>query len=305
MKSKRVVTSAAVVIVCCLALAPAAQAGFYYESVTNDQAQGKRGDHQMKIKGWVDGDSSRVEFASGENEGFFADGNYLVTTDGGENVYLVNPKDETYGRFSMEELMSSLGETMKAMEQAGMGGMMKMEITDVSSEKLLEEPGGVILGRDTTHFRYKSRYTINMAVMGMKQTSTNEVIQDLWTTDELEARGFGVWLRPDRGMKTGNEGVDELLNQELGKITGFPLKLTTEMKTTNKKGKVQNSSSSMMVTLLREESVDATLFTWPDHYTEVQIVPDMKNLGAAAEEDGKKKKKKKKKGLGSLLKGGG
>jgi len=168
-----------------------------------------------------------------------------------------------------------MGQVMNMMEQ--MGGMMKMEFSDVSSEKLLEESGESILGHSTTHHRYKSRYTMTMKMMGMKQQNTTETVQDIWSTDDFDARGFGVWLRPDRRMQTGNQELDKLINQEMAKIEGFPLKMVSEMTTTNKKGKTQKSTSHTEVTVLREESIAGSHFEWPSHYTETQIIPEMQD----------------------------
>ncbi len=273
-----------------------ASAGHYYESVTLDQTEGKRGDIETKVKAWVEGDNSRVEFQSGENRGWFSAGNYLVTTDGGENVYLVNPKEETYGRFNMKEMFAALGQGMEMMEQ--MGGMMKMEFTDVSSEKLLEEPGGKILGHATTHYRYRSHYTMNLMVMGLKQRSTVDTVQDIWATDDFDARGFGMWLSSDSRIQTGNDELDELLSLEMAKIKGFPLKMTNDMTTTNKKGKQQKNTSTTEVLVLREESVSGDKFTWPSQYVEIEIIPNLDNIQT---DDGEKKEKKKGR-FGGLLK---
>jgi hypothetical protein len=257
-----------------LLAASVAAAGHYYESVTETNLAGKKKSELQKVKAWVEGDSARIEFVSGDKKGYFADGNYLVTTDAGDNVYLVNPKDETYAAFNLEEMMATVGEMMNMMEE--MGDMVKIEITDTSSEKLLEEPGGTIVGRPTTHYRYRNGYTMNMSVMGIKQQNRNDTVMDIWSTDALDARGFGVWLRPDRQMKTGHEGLDEMMAQQFGLMQGFPLKTVMETTTTNKKGKGQTSTTTMEVTVLREESVPDSRFTWPDHYTETEVLPDVK-----------------------------
>ncbi len=271
----------------CLALtASVAAAGHYYESVTENNMAGKRKSDVQKVRAWVEGDSARVEFVSGEKKGYFADGNYLVTTDAGDNVYLVNPKDETYALFNLDEMMAAVGQMMNMMEE--MGDMVKIEITDTASEKILEESGESILGHATTHYRYNSGYTMVISVMGMKRQNRSDTVMDIWSTDALDARGFGVWLRPDRQMKTGNEGLDEMMAQQFGQIQGFPLKMVMEMTMTNKKGKGETSTTTMEVTALREESVPDSQFTWPDHYTETEVVPDIEK----AMRDSKKGKKK-------------
>ncbi len=291
-----------VVTMCLLFAASMAHAGYYYESVTEGRTSGQRKGNYQKVQAWVEGDNARVEFASGEKKGWFADGNFLVTTDGGENVYLVNPGEETYAPFNLDEMMATMGEVMNMMEQTG--GMVKMEFTDATSEKLLEEPGESLLGHSTTHHRYKSGYTSSISVMGMKRESRNETVMDIWSTDALEARGFGVWLKPDRQMKTGNQGLDEMLDQKFGQIEGFPLKMVMEMTTFNKKGKPQQTmTSTTEVTVLREESVADSQFTWPEHYTETEILPDVEGMQAGQQAGEDDKKKKKKGGLSSVFGG--
>lgn len=251
-------------------VATTAQAGHYYESVTLTRGAGPNS--EQKVRGWVEGDNARVEFVTGDRSGHFAQGNYLVTTDGGENVYLVNPGDETYGAFNLDEMMAVLGQTMEMMEK--MGGMVTMEFTDASNELVLEEAGETILGHGTTHYRFKSGYTMSMGIMGMKRDTRNESTTDIWATDELDASGFGVWLRPGQQMKTGNDDIDQILGQKLQTIEGYPLKMVVES-TSAGAGNSGKTTTTMDVTTLREESVDASQFTWPDHYTEIEIIPDV------------------------------
>lgn len=274
--------------VCLLTMASAIHAGQYYEAVTSNNMDGGKTGDTVTVHSWVDGDKSRVEFKSGDRDGWMADGNYLVSVDGGENTYLVDPKEKTYARFSFEEMMAGLGQAMKAMES--MGGMVKMDFRDVSTTKISEAPGGEMMGYATTHYRYKTHYVMEMSIMGMGQTNTTDTIQDLWITDKLDARGFAMWLRPDRGMQTGNEGLDKLFNQEMGKLNGFPLKATTQTTMVDKKGKQTQSSSSTIVTVLREEAIPAGKFEWPADYTETSLIPEMDEAQEAGNDnkDGKK-----------------
>ena len=279
-----------------------ATAGHYYEAVTtSDTGQKKKRQDVMQVRAWVEGSGAKVEFLTGEKNGFFAAGSYLVTTNGGETVYLVNPKEETYGSFDMEAMMATMGQVMNMMSQTG--GMMKMEFADVSSEMLSEEAGGSVLGHDTTHYRWKTGYTMRMKMMGFKQETRTDMIQDIWSTDSLDAKGFGVWLRPDRSMRTGNEELDKLISSQATTVRGFPLKTVNVSTMTSKKGKSTQMTSTTEVTILRKESVPGSTFTWPDTYTEVEIIPEMPQgtdqQGEDAEEDGKKK------GLKGLFKPGG
>jgi hypothetical protein len=256
-----------------LVLPALAAAGHYYEAITTSDTGQKKKQDVMQVRAWVEDSNAKVEFLTGEKNGFFAAGSYLVTTDGGDTVYLVNPEEETYGSFDMEAMMATMGQVMNMMSQTG--GMMKMEFDDVSSEMLSEEAGGKVLGYDTTHYRWKTGYTMRMKMMGFKQESRTDTIQDIWSTDSLDARGFGVWLRPDRAMRTGNEEFDKLISSQATTVRGFPLKTVNVSTVTSKKGKSTQMTSTTEVTVLREESVPGSTFTWPDNYTEVEIIPEM------------------------------
>ena len=61
--------------VCLVLTASVAGAGYYYESVTDGRSPGQKKGTYQKVKAWVEGDNARIEFASGDKKGLFADGN--------------------------------------------------------------------------------------------------------------------------------------------------------------------------------------------------------------------------------------
>lgn len=296
-------------------LVPAsAMAGWYYEATTVTESDQARADDTMTVKAWVDGPSTKVEFVDGDQSGFLAAGNYMVTIDGGENLYLVDPSEQTYSPFNLGEMMNTVGAMME-----GMGEMMKMEFTDISTEKLSEGPGESILGYSTKHYQYRTAYTMNMSVMGMKQQQQVDMVQDIWITDAFDPRsGFAVWMRPDKRMDGFIEGLDELMEAEFSKVTGAPLKMVIVQNSTGsgggfmgRGGKEQTTTTTITneVTTLREESIPAGTFQVPAGYTETELIPEMGQLeamqaGEQQEEsdDGKKRKRPR---LRDLLKGDG
>lgn len=255
------------------ALNAAQAAGYYYEAVTLTDGEKKAQRSEMRIRAWVDGPKAKIEFVTADKNPFFAPGSFLVTQNAAEVVYLVNTEEQTYAEFDLEKMLGTVGSIMEQM--GGEGGMMKMEFADISSEKLLEESGGMVLGHSTTHHRYKSGYTFRMAVMGFKQESRVDMLQDVWYTNDYDAPGFGVWLRPDRRLRTGYEEFDKLLDAEWAKLEGFPLKTVVVNTTTSKKGKTMQTTSTTEVTTLREEAIPAATFEVPAGYRQVQILPEM------------------------------
>ncbi|MBN1426037.1 DUF4412 domain-containing protein, partial [Candidatus Fermentibacteria bacterium] len=231
----------------------------------------------MKVKAWADGDNGKVEFAESKND-MMGKGTYLVTTDGGKTVYLVNPKEKTYAVWDMDAMMQLAGGAM---------GVVKMTITDPKVERLLEEPGPAMLGYPTTHYKSRTSYTMSMSVMGIKSQSTTVKEQDTWATTKLPDASLGMWLR--NAPKSGNEELDKLIAAEMDVMKGVPLKTVTATTTTDtKKKKAETSTTTMEVTVLTPMDVAESNFAIPDGYKEVSLFPmgDMRrNEGEENDED--------------------
>ena len=249
------------------ATATAAGAGMYYEAVT--RGEGAKGAEMADstVKAWVDGDNAKVLFDESGNP-MMEQGSYLVTRDGGKTVYLVNPKEKTYAVWDLDAIMGMAGGAMQMAR-----GMMNMKFSEPEVEKLAEEPGGSMLGMSTTHYRYRTTYTMSMSFMGMKNQTKSEQLQDVWSTTELSEAGFGIWLRREP-PKTGDEGLDRLIATEMDKIHGVPLKSVTVMTSTDtKKGETRTTTTTTEVTKLDKVSVPSSTFEIPAGYTETQLIP--------------------------------
>lgn len=239
-----------------------ASAGLYYEAVTTTQGKGSDGMGNVKVKAWVDGKNAKVEFAESKNE-MMGKGTYLLTTDGGATIYLVNPKEKTYAVWDMAAMMQLAGGAM---------GMVKMTITDPKIERLAEEPGPALLGYPTTHYKSRTSYAMAMSVMGMKTQSSIVKDQETWATTALADPGLGIWLR--NAPASGNEQLDKLVAAEMATMKGVPLKSVTVTTTTDtKKKKAETSTTTMEVTTLQTLDIAASTFAIPDGYREEQMFP--------------------------------
>ena len=161
-------------------------------------------------------------------------GSYLITTDGGETLFLVDPEEKTYTEWDLRAMMNMVGAVME-----GMGGMFQIEISDPEVEKLLEENGETIVGLPTTHYRYRTAYTMDMKIMGMRRDPRSvEMVQDIWSTEEVADPALAVWLKREPPTM-GNTGLEKLIDTEMSKMKGFPDLKTdpTESISTGQKGK--------------------------------------------------------------------
>ena len=146
----------------------------------------------------------------------FKPGSYLLTKDAGRTLYLVDPKEKAYSRWDLEAMLAS---TFALIESAG--PLLDLEFSNASSKKLGEDDGGTLLGYPTRHYQWQSAHDMKLSVLGMKREYHIESVQDFWSTDQLGAEGFKVWLRPDR-TRTGNSGARRAAVERAGDGAGLP-----------------------------------------------------------------------------------
>lgn len=248
------------VLVFAVLAAPAA-AGVYYEARTSGEGKGSEAQNAT-IKAWASGEKAKVLFESTGNP-MMKKGDYLVTTDGGQTLYLVSPKDKTYSQWDMDAMVQMMG---------GVTEMMKMEITEGKVEKLEERPGEPVAGLPTTYYKFRTTYRQTMKFMMINQDNRVEEIHELWAAPELVEKALGVYLRKTP-PKTVSEDFNRLLALEFEKVKGIPLKSRTVTTVQDKKGAKQTTAVTMEVTKLQVTPVPESTFEIPAGYREVELLP--------------------------------
>ncbi len=247
-------------------------AGVYYTAKTT--AAGGRGAamQDMTVQAWVAGGNAKVEFEQSGNP-MMGKGMYMVTKDGGQTLYMVNPEEKSYYKWDMDSLMGMAGGMMK---------MMKLTYTDAKVEKISEEPDGLVAGVPTVHYKFRTSYTMSMSMMMMHKTTRVVKVEDVWAAPKLVEAGLGIWLRKTP-PKTNNEQLDALLKAEMGKVVGFPLKTVTVETSTDEKGKSETTTTTMEVTELRMQVVPDSTFAIPAGYKETSMMGGEKGKGGEEE----------------------
>ena len=92
----------------------------------------------------------------------------------------------------------------------GMGPLLKIQFTDLKSDKVSDEDGGLVAGLPTRHYKFHTTYTMTIKVLGMGNTANVVSDQDVWATTRLTDVGLGVWLRAEP-PRTGNAEFDKLI----------------------------------------------------------------------------------------------
>lgn len=251
-----------------LLIALPAGAGLHYKSRTYQEGQQTNKQMQMEVEGWVEGENAKILFTDSENT-YMGTGTYLLTNDGGETLYLVDPQEKTYSEWDLDAVFRFASSVMNEM-----GPLFDFEIENSKVETLLEEAGGEIAGYATTHYRFKTSYDMQMKIMGIKRAQHMESVEDVWSTDAIADPAMGVWLRK-RSTSRGDSALDELIATEMEKMKGFPLKRVDEVITTGKKGKQRSTKTITEVSELSEQDVDDDLFMLPEDYENVPLLPDL------------------------------
>jgi hypothetical protein len=275
-------TSAAATALLAILLAVQAQAGLQYTvktTVEGGKRGGDAGNQSMQMT--ADGAKARMEFLKGGP--MKAGEGYILTQDGGKTMFMVSPKEKTYMKWDMDAMMGLAG---------AMTSMMKMEVTDPKTEKLLDEAGAPILGYPTRHYKFRTSYGMSMTVMGFNSSSTIVREEEAWTTTKINTAALSAWLK--KAPKTNNESLDKLMKQQMEKMTGLPLKTIAVQTSTDKNGKTQTSTTTMEVTEVKELKPAADLFEIPKDYKETSMTGEDEDEGKGEGDDASDGKKTRK-----------
>ncbi|PIE89239.1 MAG: hypothetical protein CR997_12370 [Acidobacteria bacterium] len=232
------------------------------------------------VKSMVDGTNGKFIFQESTDSPIAATGNYLLTNDGGQTIYLVDPVNKTYSLFHISQMLKTAG-TMMNMVQ----GVVKMEFSEPEITILEEKKGKAIQGLPTDYRKSVTSYEMKMKVLGIKRVLDVKTTEESWTTKQFTDTAFSAWLRKDPAP-TGNEELDRIIRAATEQVEGYPLKLIQTNQTTTwnkKKTKVKDKTTTttvMAVTQLKQETIEPSQFVIPDTYvqSENQQPNGMSNL---------------------------
>ncbi len=207
-------------------------AGHRYKATTTAWEEGARKKQVSEVEAWVEGLNAKIVYRRVDGGApMVEEGAYLITTDGGRTVYLINPKDKTYMEYDVNQLIGAAGAIMQSMK-----GVVSMTFTDPRVKILEQGDGGVMFDMKTERTKVQTTYGMDTKVLGMRRYSDIEMIQEIWAAGELGDMALGLWLRKEP-PRTGDEGLDKIIEADIKKIKGFPLKSKTQtvIKQYNKK----------------------------------------------------------------------
>lgn len=258
------------------AATPASIGGTTYEFTIRSQSTqtGNRESVIMKGRGIFAGDNARLEIldasGTGGGEMFGSKGSYFLVVDGGKKMLLVDPAQKSYMEWDMQGMLAGMSKMMGAL-----GGLVRMEMSDVKIEAQSMGSGGVVNGYSTQHVRLIQNYTMNAKVMGRSSTSRVETTTDYYFAPDLRAlvnpfvQNSGAFTA--MGDMFNNAEYKQQMEAVQSKLTGVPVKTVARSVTTSPDGKQETSIVTTEMTGFQNSDIADATFAVPSGFQVVEM----------------------------------
>jgi hypothetical protein len=258
--------------------------GMTYEFTMKSQSTrtGNKETVTMSGRGTYAGDQARIEItdagAAGSTGMFGGKGAYFIVKGGGKEMFLVDPSQKQYMAWDMANLMGGLSKMMGAM-----GGMIKMEMSDIHIEAHDLGAGEMIQGYPTHHMRMVQNYTMIATVFGRSNKTTSTTTTDYYLSPTLRIANPFVSNSQQMAMASDMFNNPDFKTQMMAAQAkmpkgAIPLKTITTAIRTDSKGKQETTISTMEMVNIHAAKIPESAFAIPSDYTLVPM-PSM-NMSA-------------------------
>jgi hypothetical protein len=240
-------------------------AGITFTQVTKSEGGRGEGAGDSVAKIWAEGGQAKLEWDESNNP-IFTKGTYMLVNEKGEMIF-VNTEKRTYSKFDLASMTESMEQMMGAANKLGF----KMEVENPKVEKVLEEPGGEILGYPTTHYRWHTTYTMVMHLIPPMpdRRSESDSVEDVWTTTAIQLPSATTKAFTGIGGGPTMKELRKLMDAAKAKMTGFPLKSVTVSTGSHGRG---SHTMTTEVKDLKKTDIPASTFAIPADYTETDMM---------------------------------
>ncbi|MEA2462277.1 MAG: hypothetical protein QOJ98_24 [Acidobacteriota bacterium] len=200
----------------------------------------------------VDGARSRVEYIGGNT---YPPGTYVLSTDGARRLLFVDPEKKSYTEFNTSGIATALSTNN-----------LKIENFTSSVDTLPDRPK--IAGVETTHYKVAMQYDVTLTVQGIALKQHVVTTIEKWTSDQFAEIDLAFYSEP---TLTGNEALDKLIDTEMAKATGFPMRQIVTVRTSydmpvRTKLNVPNTRTitrETVITAIGQTKADPSMFVLP------------------------------------------
>lgn len=251
--------------------------GMTYEFVMKSQSTrtGNKETVTMSGRGSYAGDQAKIEIvdagAAGGTGMFGGKGTYFIVKGGGKEMFLVDPSQKQYMAWDMANLMGGLSKMMGAM-----GGMIKMEMSDIHIEAHDMGAGEMIQGYPTHHMRMVQNYTMTATVFGRSSKTTTATTTDTYLSPTLRIANPFVSNSQQMSMASDIFNNPDYKTQMMAAQArmpkgAIPLKTVTTSISTDSKGKQETTISTMEMINFHAAKIPESAFAIPSDYALVQM----------------------------------
>lgn len=261
---------------------------YEFQMKSSSTRDGNKEKITMRGRGTYAGDDARIEIleagsSTGGSEAFGGKGSYFIVKNGGKEMFLVSPKDKQYMKWDLASMMAGMGKMMNAV-----GGVVKMQMSDVHIDATDLGPGETIQGYPTHHYRMIQNYTMTASIFGRSTVTKNATTTDYYFAPSLRIANPFVSNSDQMAMSSSMDVFNnpDFKNQMMAaqaKIqkAGIPLKTVTTTVATDSKGKAETTTSTMEMINFTKANIPASVFAIPSDYQMVQM-PTMTAEGGAS-----------------------
>ncbi|MGI8509070.1 MAG: DUF4412 domain-containing protein [Gemmatimonadaceae bacterium] len=202
--------------------------------------------------------------------GFMGKGTYMILKNASRNEWIVDPAKQQYFEINVD---SAANFSMASMNL--LGGLVKMETSDVTADMQPMGPGEVIQGYSTMKYRITTNFVSKTSVLWRKSKSRNTTITDVWVAPQLAAL-YNPAVAASQGG--GSSELAQKVGAAYAKIgKGAYLRTVSQMQSTGDRA----SAMTMTMDLLniQRTRVLPSAFEVPKTYTKIDGTAALSLLG--------------------------
>lgn len=290
--SRLAIVAALPVLLAAKPLAAPIAGGTTYDFVVRSQMGGNKESVMMRGRGTFAGNDGRIEIveassASG-SEVFGAKGSYFLVLEGGKKMLLVDPTKKQYMAWDMASMLGAMSKMVNAL-----GGLVKMEISDIKIDAQNLGAGETIQGYPTAHYRMVENYTVSAKIFGRSSKNRSETTTDYYFAPALKnlANPFvqsGRAMAQSFDMFNNPEYKSQMSAAQAKMQYGVPVKTVIKTVSTDEKGKQTVSLVTSEMVNFKNIDVPKSTFAIPEGYAMVEMPKLNANMAAGeTDKDGK------------------
>jgi hypothetical protein len=273
--SRLAVLAALPILLAAKPVSPALAGGTTYEFIVHGQTAQSGGTDKvmMRGRGAFAGGDGRIDILETMSPSgtFGSAGSYFLIRDGGKKMLMVDPANKQYMEWDMASMLAGMSKLVNAV-----GGMVKMEMSDIKIDSKNLGAGETLEGYPTVHYQMVENYTMTTKIFGRSSKNRTETTADYFFAPKLKGLS-NPFMSNSRAMAQSfdmfnNPDYKAQMAAAMAKIEfGVPLKMVMHTVSTDDKGKQMTSIVTSEMKNFRNVDIPKSTFAIPDDYKLIEM----------------------------------